>query len=454
MPDIERLTKELNDFDPVKRRSALLRLAALATDNAFNPPEAVEVANMHCHTFFSFNAYGFSPSRLAWLAKERGYKLMGIVDFDVLDGVDEFLDACHLLNVRGSAGLETRLYLPEYGERVINSPGEPGVLYHMGVGFTSSRVPESAAGIIADLRARARARNRSMVERVNAHLAPVTIDYEQDVLPLTPNGNATERHLVQAYIRAAQRLSEPAAFWAEKLDEPREKVERLMGPHGDAPGFQNLVRARLMKRGGVGYVQPGPGSFLTIDRFHALIEACAALPCAAWLDGLSEGEQAMPELLDFLVTRGVVVLNIIPDRNWNIADTDLKRVKLRHLYEVVELARDFHLPLHVGTEMNSFGNKFIDDFDAPELAPVRDAFLEGAYFIYGHVMLQKWAGLGYQSAWAKTHFPDRGSRNAFFTRAGRLIPPGERGANALKTLDSNWTPRDVLRKLDAHSNLI
>ena len=109
-----------------------------------------EVANMHCHTFFSFNAYGYSPAGLAWLARERGYKLLGIVDFDVLDAVDEFLDACELLEVRGSAGIETRLFVPEFGTREINSPGEPGVLYSMGIGFTSSEAPEPAASILAE----------------------------------------------------------------------------------------------------------------------------------------------------------------------------------------------------------------------------------------------------------------------------------------------------------------
>ena len=36
---------------------------------------------MHCHTFFSFNAYGYSPTGLAWLAREQGWPLMGLIDF-------------------------------------------------------------------------------------------------------------------------------------------------------------------------------------------------------------------------------------------------------------------------------------------------------------------------------------------------------------------------------------
>src|SRR5690606_21194555 len=111
--------------------------------------------------------YGHSPTSLAWLGRQRGYKLMGIVDFDVLDGVDEFLDACALTEVRGSAGIETRTYLPEFAEYEINSPGEPGVLYHMGIGFTTTDVAPAAAAIIKQLREQSAQRNLGLIERVN-----------------------------------------------------------------------------------------------------------------------------------------------------------------------------------------------------------------------------------------------------------------------------------------------
>jgi hypothetical protein len=407
-------------------------------------PEAA-VANMHCHTFFSFNAYGHSPTSLAWLAKRRGFKLMGIVDFDVLDGVGEFLDVCELVGVRGSAGIETRVFLPEFATREINSPGEPGVCYHMGIGFTTSRVPEMVTSILDDLRQRAARRNRGMTDRVNAHLAPVTIDYERDVLPLTPGGNATERHIVVAYVRAAERIvPNPIEFWTDKLNVEPGRVATLMS---DTPRFQNLIRAKLMKRGGIGYVQPSADTFPTVDEFHKLIVACGALPCAAWLDGTSAGEQAIGELLDLLISKGVVALNIIPDRNWNIADPQTRRVKVQNLHHVVRLAQELDLPLHIGTEMNSFGQKLMDDFHAPELAPLHQAFLDGAYFIYGHTVLQRALGLGYQSEWAQTYLPSRRERNDFYAEVGYQVPPGKVGMAKLKLLDSSMSPADILARL-------
>src|SRR5690606_20866580 len=99
-----------------------------------------------------------------------------------------------------------------------------------------------------------------------------------------------------------------------------------------------------------------------IEKFHDLILACDALPCAAWLDGTSSGEERIEELLELLIGKGVVALNIVPDRNWNIPNPDTRALKTRKLYEVVELARQLDLPLNIGTEMNSAGQKLVDDF--------------------------------------------------------------------------------------------
>jgi hypothetical protein len=442
---VAQLEGDLDDFDPAVRLEALRQLARLADEGAMELPPDREVVNMHCHTFFSFNAYGHSPTSLAWLGRQRGFKAMGIVDFDVLDGVGEFLGACDAVGMRGSAGIETRVFIPEYSDLEINSPGEPGVCYHMGIGFTSSRVPPAVTGILADLAERAAERSQGILVRVNDYLAPVTVDYERDVLPLTPAGRPTERHMVVAYVQAAERtVAHPVAFWADRLGLLPDEMATIMA---DSPKFQNLIRSKLMKRGGVGYVQPESGMFPSMQDFHALIVACGALPCGAWLDGTTSTEQAIEDWLDFLVGKGVVALNIIPDRNWNIVDRAMRQRKVKNLYRVVELAQALDLPLNVGTEMNSFGQRHLDDFDAPELAPVREAFLAGAHFVYGHTALQRVSGLGYQSGWAQAHLPSRRERNQFYTRVGHLIPPGSDGIASLRELDPGSSPADLLSKL-------
>lgn len=444
-PTLDRAAAEsaLNNFDLAVRTAALQDLLAAEP----NPPVASKpVANMHCHTFYSFNAYGYSPTGLAWLAREQGWPLMGLIDFDVLDGVDEFLAACDATGVRGSCGIETRTFFCEFATRETSSPGEPGVFYHIGLGFTSSKAPAEAQPMLDDLRARSRARNESMVERINAYLVPVTIDYVRDVLPLTPAGNATERHMVEAYISAVEKHTEdPAAFWAEKLKMSRADVEKMMS---SPASYRNTVRAKLMKKGGAGYVQPDGGSFPGLDEVTRFIQQCGALPCYGWVDGFSEGEQAIDELLKTVIPKGVVLVNIVPDRNWNFADPAVRAAKAAKLDEFIAKCQALDLPLNIGTEMNSPGNKLMDDFDVPELAKHRAAFLDGAYFIYGHTAMQRYCGMGYQSAWTNAQLPTRAERNAFYTAVGKAVDP-QQAKQLLAGVNANLAPAQVLEKIGA-----
>lgn len=437
----ETLEKQLNDFDPAQRREALEALAALAKRGEICLPEPRDAVNVHCHTFFSYNGYGLSPSGVAWKARCAGLAVVGMVDFDVLDGVEEFLDACRIVGVRGCAGMETRVFVPPFAQREINSPGEPGIAYHIGMGFTSGTVADAA--FLESLKRTAQDRTRGIMARVNSYLSPVEVDYEHDVLSLTPNGNATERHLCIAYdLKSRDRFPEEhsrAVFWAEKLNTEAETVRKMFA---DAPVFQALIRSKLMKAGGVGYVTPEGPDFPALIRVNNLILSADALPVYAWLDGLSRGEQDIEELMDLMVEGGVVAVNIIPDRNWNIKDPETKRTKVAHLCRVIELCRQRALFILAGTEMNAYGQRFVDDFDVPELRPFVPIFLEGAYISYAHTTLNARWGMGYLSPWAKTHMASAQQRNAFFAEVGQRVEPDRHGL--LDRVTKQMTPLEVL----------
>ena len=136
------------------------------------------------------------------------------MDFDVLDGLDEFWNATRKLDLKACIGLESRVFVPEFADRVINSPGEPGISYHMGTGFTSTEIPQDAQVFLDGMRNTSEQRNRSLLDRVNQFLNPLTLDYEQDVLPLTPKRNATERISVWPMPEAASQFSEESALRA------------------------------------------------------------------------------------------------------------------------------------------------------------------------------------------------------------------------------------------------
>ena len=56
-------------------------------------------------------------------------------------------------------------------------------------------------------------------------------------------------------------------------------------------------------------------------------------------------------------------------------------------------------------------------------------------------------GLGYLSPWAEAHLPYRHARNAFYTQAGYLIPPGRAGVARLHALAANLGPEEILAGL-------
>lgn len=434
----EELEQQLDSFDATEREHALQALCAKVEAGEIELPTGGDSINLHCHTFFSYNTYGYSPSKFAWLARRTGLALAGTVDFDVLDALDEFGRACRRLGLKGSSGLETRVYVPEFSQRVINSPGEPGISYHMGVGFPTAQVPADQAGFLRGLKETAQNRNRDLMARVNAHLRPVELDYERDVLTLTPAGNATERHVCLAYARRAAETFGPgdalAEFWRAKLGV---EAQPLGLPEGR--DLLNTIRAKTMKRGGVGYVPPDHGSFPLMADTNRFILASGGLPTLTWLDGTSDGEQAIEELLDVAMSTGVVALNVIPDRNYTPGRPDRKT---ENLYQVIELAQQRDLVMVAGTEMNSPGQKFVDDFDSSELAGLLPVLLRGAHIVYAHSVMQRHCGLGYTSEWARGHFARAAERNEFFERLGRCMQPDQE--TNLAGLSETATPGEVL----------
>lgn len=437
------LEAALDSFDPGAREEALAALAEMAARGEAALPQPGDWINLHCHTCYSYNPYGYSPSKFAWLARRAGLAVAGIVDFDVLDGLEEFLAAGRRLNLRVCVGMETRVYVPEFADAVINSPGEPGISYHMGVGFPTSRVAGRLSPFLATLRQTSEQRSRELTARVNAYLAPVRLDYDLDVLPLTPAGNATERHLCLAYAQKAQTVfpaeDDVAAFWAEKLGVDTAELDL---PEGFR--LQAAIRAKTMKQGGAGYVQPDKGSFPRMADTNRFLLGAGAIPTHTWLDGTSQGERRMEELLEVAMSTGVAAINVIPDRNYTRGAPD---EKLRNLYHVVELAEKLGLMVVAGTEMNSPGHRLVDDFASAELAPLLPIFAKSAYMVYAHSVLQRAGGLGYTSDWAARALPDRGERSEFFFQVGRALSPTRE--HLITGLPSDPRPRDILERVSS-----
>ncbi|MBI2440685.1 MAG: hypothetical protein HYV35_04860 [Lentisphaerae bacterium] len=417
-----RLVQALDSFNRTERSQAL---STLAEHYIAGGPEPGERVNLHIHSFFSYNAKGYSPSRIAWEARRQGLYAVGLCDFDVLDGLEEFLAAGLTLGLRTTVNLETRAFLPEYAQVEINSPGEPGVVYIMGAGF--ARPPPAntgAATTLARYRQQAAERNSALVARINARLPEIAVDYEMEVKPLSPGLCPTERHIVRAYREKANATFRKTAarldFWARLM---KAKPSEVAAWEKDVPVIEEKIRAALVKRGGLGYEQPSARMFPPVKDFIAWVRECHALPMVTWLDGMAPGEANALELLECLRAQGCCALNIIPERNHHIDDHDLRKIKLRKLAEIVAAAEKLQLPINIGTEMNKDGQPFVDDTGVEALKPYQAVFLRGARLMVGQTLLTRYADFSYVGSAAESEFGNELRRkNAFFEAVGRLRP--------------------------------
>ncbi len=442
MDELNAFEKDLNSFDAEKRRLALNELAELAAVGKIKLEPPTDAHNLHCHTFFSYNGYGYSPSYIVWLAKKSGWFAVGCVDFDVLDAVDEFMAAGRLLGVRTVCGMESRVFIKELAEHEINSPGEPGVAYHMGCGFSSSSVPAGSVAFLQGMKEKANARTKGIVDLVNPFLAPAAIDFAETAAKLTPGGNVTERHVCEAYRRKAEELypetAERIAFWSEKLSTPADEMAKIIE---NDPKLEGLIRSKTMKSGGVGYVKADPTSFPKIEDMNEFTRQCGAIPAIAWLNGESGGEADPDALIKLHIEKGAELLNIVPDRNWNFPDPQVAAKKMAELDRIIDAAIKNDMPVCVGTEMNAPGLKLVDDFDSPALAKHTRTFVNGAALSFAHGLLQP-HGFGLMSEWTCKNFTDRAARNAFFVAFGRKAGFGIEAA--LQDLPEDASPDQIL----------
>jgi hypothetical protein len=219
----------------------------------------------------------------------------------------------------------------------------------------------------------------------------------------------------QAFADAGKR----AAFWAPLL---KRKLEECQALEGDEPQFEDLIRGALVKRGGLGYLQPDAATFPPVEEFIAWVRSCEAIPTIAWLDGTTNGESDSRALLALLRDKGCAALNIVPDRNWNVAKPQDRDRKIAKLHEIVREAAAMDLPINIGTEMNRAGLPFVDDLGGPILSQHRDVFVEGARVMVGHTLLARYAGAPYLGKRAQAEFPRRKARNHFYAAVGALPP--------------------------------
>ena len=191
--------KVLERLNAPTARERLDNLAAVLPQTTF-PPMVPEYINNHIHTTYSFSPY--SPTAAVFAARMEGLCTAGIIDHDSISGAREFLEAARMVDIPVTIGMECRVSMDgtRLEGRRTNNPDQVGVSY-----MTIQSVPHDKIDVLTEFfrpyRQARHVRNRKMVERINALLPQLALDYDRDVLPLSEadkDGGVTERHLMYA----------------------------------------------------------------------------------------------------------------------------------------------------------------------------------------------------------------------------------------------------------------
>ena len=189
----------LNKLNAPTADERLANLREVCKDAQF-PPTVPQYINNHIHTTYSFSPY--SPTAAVFAARMEGLCTAGIIDHDSIAGAREFLAAAQLVGMPATVGMECRVSMDgtALAGRRTNNPDQAGVSYMTIQSVPHDRIDEVQA-FFAPYRAARHVRNRAMVEKINALLPGIGLDYDRDVLPLSEaaeGGGVTERHLMYA----------------------------------------------------------------------------------------------------------------------------------------------------------------------------------------------------------------------------------------------------------------
>lgn len=284
---------------------------------------AILNCNGHIHTPYSFSAFS-SIDEAFMLAKQQEIDILGINDFYVTDGYEEFAIKAReygvfpLFNVEFMA-LDKELQSDDIR---INDPANPGRIYISGKGLSYPiRRSAQSDSLVEQLRSGTNKRTAEMVRKLNVHFRAVGVDIQLDLNMIQrelAKGLVRERHVAKAvwhvlsnkYSKITQRLEAFHLMFGGRL---------LSNPENEAE-ITNEIRNRFLKKGNIAYVLENDDAFISLERAIELIIDSGGIPCYPVLLDDKHGmfthfESDWEQMCRFLTERGIYCIELIPQRN-------------------------------------------------------------------------------------------------------------------------------------------
>ncbi|MCD4770467.1 MAG: PHP domain-containing protein [Bacteroidales bacterium] len=375
--------------------------------------------NSHIHTPYSFSSFDSIDSIIKQTKKE-GLAVVGINDFNSVDGYDEWAAKCLSNNLFPLFNIEIiGLNREEMANgRRINDPNNPGRIYISGKALS---YPVSMSGRSLDRLTNIRDLSNNhvylMTRKVNAILRSLDIDMEIDfdeMLQDHTKGMVRERHLA-GMIRLAieKRYGDKETqikFMIWLLGENYHDVD-----HNNSALVENCIRSKLLKSGGAAFIDEDPEIFIDPESIREIIIDAGGIPTYPFLADFNNGsytdfEVDREKATSSLIKQGYYSVEFIPDRN----EFDRFREYALYLYDqgfVVTFGTEHNSPGIKPLEVSAAGNHPLDE----ELLRIN---YEGACIMAAHQYKTWEEGEGYLT---KDGMPKRERRDEYITLGNSII---------------------------------
>ena len=326
--------------------------------------------NTHIHTPYSFSSFT-GLGQAFEMAVNENIKALGINDFYVTDGYDEFAALARQNRIFPLFNIEAIALSKELQEKGIrvNDPNNSGRAYICGKGLNYPvTLSHPYRELLEGVKAESQRQIVEMLEKLNAWLKETGLDV---VLTYDEARSRFARHLVrERHIAQALRVA-----LLERYADDAQRKEALQKLYGGVPAavdihhaaaLENELRNNLLKAGKKAFVPEDEKAFLSIEQVCAIILDAGGIPCYPVLlddasGNITEFEADKEQLFQNLTDLNIGCIELIPHRN----RLEIMEPFVRYFYEkgfVVTFGTEHNAPGLIPLTPYCSGNTPLTDF--------------------------------------------------------------------------------------------
>jgi hypothetical protein len=288
-----------------------------------SPFETLKV-NGHFHTPYSFSAF-VDMNQMIEMAVKENIKVLGINDFYVMDGYDEFNEIAahnHIFPLFNIESIALSKEQQAKGIRV-NDPSNPGRTYFSGKGLD---YPVTLSGhskdMLESVKNESQRQVADMIALLNTWLKElgiaISFTYEE-IKRKYARQLVRERHIAQALRIAVFETTDSEAERKELLRKIYSGKETAVNI-SNAAALDNELRNNLLKVGGKAFVKEDDKAFLSVKEVWEIYLNAGGIPCYPVLLDDAKGnftdfEADREAMCRQLIEQRIFCIELIPGRN-------------------------------------------------------------------------------------------------------------------------------------------